>query len=169
MTLSAQAQFEKILHQTFDVEEYNQIDFDFAGEYEIEQWAGNVVLTETKVQLYDASRSIFDYYVNKAERYKIKSEDKGKSILIRNSQAEKKSIRTKTGECYEIVKMRVFVPEDFTIASQTKLTRKNPKGVANQDIDQEEMVEEGEEINETAPAKTDESENEENGENEENN
>lgn len=110
------AQFEKIIHQSFELNEAIDLDIQVNGEYEVETWAGNVILAETKVQLYDASPSIFNYYLEK-ERYNLKSELSDAGVVIQSVDMERKPIRTKKGECYEFVKIRLFVPEDYVQVS----------------------------------------------------
>lgn len=106
------AQFEKIIHQSFEIEEIVDLKFNIAGDYVIEPWAGNVILTETKVRLHNASPSIFKYYLEK-ERYNLTSASDHKTVTIESLDMERKPIRTKTGECYEFVKVRIFIPEDY--------------------------------------------------------
>ena len=54
-----QAQLEKTIHQTFDVSESTAISLQLISDSVlIVPWAGNKILTETKVELYEASPSI---------------------------------------------------------------------------------------------------------------
>ncbi len=122
LSFTVQAQFEKIIHQTFEVDQFDQIDLDVYGEYKVETWAGNVVLTESKIQLFDASPSIFDYYLGK-KRYDLVAEETASGLLIKSFDRERKQIRTKKGECYEIIEITLFVPEDFEKKSENKLIR----------------------------------------------
>jgi len=126
-TICANAQFEKILHQSFDVTEFDAIKLNLPGEFEIEKWAGNMVLTETKVQLFDASRSIFDYYINTDERYKLKTESASKEITIKSAKSEMRPIKSKNGdittECREVVMIKIYVPDDFNIVNKNQLKR----------------------------------------------
>ncbi len=112
------AQFEKIIHQSFEIEEVIDLKFDLHDEYEVVSWAGNTVLTETKVQLHDASPSIFKYYLEK-ERYNMQGELKSEGLFeFVSNDMERKPIRTKTGECYEFVSVRIFLPEEFVKISE---------------------------------------------------
>ena len=67
------AQLEKVLHQSFDLDGVNSINLELYGEYEIEKWAGNSILTETSVQIYDATPGIFKHFVEKDKRYGIEA------------------------------------------------------------------------------------------------
>ncbi len=122
----ANAQLEKIIHKTFEVDEVENVNFNIVGEYEIEQWSGNLIMTETKIELYEASKGILDHFV-KAGRYELEISGEEGEIEINSKDQERKAIRTKKGECFEIVKIKIFVPEDFTIASPTRIFRHLPK------------------------------------------
>ena len=113
------AQFEKIIHQSFETYEIENLEINVNGEYEVESWAGNVILTETKVQLYDASPSIFNFYLEK-ERYNLTSNQTDANVTITSVDMVRKPIRTKKGECYEFVKIRVFIPEDYVKVGEHK-------------------------------------------------
>ena len=119
---SVQAQLEKILHQSFDLTSINNITLDLYGEYEIEKWAGNSILTETTVQVYDASIGIFKHFVENG-RYGIEANLENELITLTSKDKERTAIRTKKGECYEFIKVRIFVPDDFKIVDQGSLVR----------------------------------------------
>jgi len=122
---SVQAQLEKILHQSFDLTSINNITLDLYGEYEIEKWAGNSILTETSVQVYDASIGIFKHFVESG-RYGIDANLDEESIALVSKDKKRTAIRTKKGECYEFVKVRIFVPDDFKVVDQGNLVRNVP-------------------------------------------
>jgi len=119
------AQLTKVLHQTFDIGEAETVSLGITGEYKIEKWAGNTIMTETSIELYDATPNILKYFV-KAGRYEIEGEENNTSYKLASKNAERKAIRTKQGECYEFVKIRVFVPEDFDIVNDNSLVRMSP-------------------------------------------
>ncbi len=122
---TASAQLEKTLHQTFPVGEMNTISLDLHGEYSIEPWAGNNILVETNVLLYNSSSSVLKHFVEKDLRYSIDADTTANGTLHLVSHDKKRvSIRTKTGaESTEVIKVRVFVPEDFVVRDQKLLER----------------------------------------------
>ncbi len=166
------AQQQKTLHQTFEIEEVERLNFDLYDEIEVEKWAGNTVLTETKIEVHDATKGIFDHFVN-GGRYEIlladspsaksaKSEDGGYAlnedyfnddapasteakteevaveevapaepeegvVYLTSKDSERKAIRTRSGECLEIIKVRIFIPEDFNRSGQNSYFRTLPK------------------------------------------
>lgn len=120
---NANAQLQKILHQSFEIEEVNAISLDIHGEYEIEKWAGNTILTETHIQLYDASPSVLRFFVEQG-RYDIKGELSGETNFSMVSKDKiRKTMKVGENECYEFIKVRILVPEDFTVSNKKSLVR----------------------------------------------
>lgn len=121
----AQAQLEKVMHQTFEVGNVESIALDLVGEYSVEKWAGNTVMTETKVELYEASPAILNHFVSKDKRYEVIADTLNNQLLLSSLDKERKPIRTKkknstnedgsieTKECPEIVNMRIFLPDTY--------------------------------------------------------
>ncbi len=123
---SIHAQLEKTIHQTFDVSKSNAISLELISDtILVVPWAGNNILTETKVELYEASPSIMAHFVEKEKRYAIEADTTSGSYRLFSTDQERKPIRTRQGECPEIVQIRVFVPEDFEKQSNTNLVRTN--------------------------------------------
>lgn len=64
-------QYRRVFHKTYEVSDsVDMISFDLAGDIVYETWSGNVIMTETAVELMDASPSIFDHF-EKIGRYDI--------------------------------------------------------------------------------------------------
>ncbi len=124
--LHLQAQLEKTIHQTFFIADASSITVELIGDsIAIVPWAGNTILTETKIELYDASPSILAHFTDKEKRYVIDADTSANQFRLFNIQQERKPIRTRHGECPEIVHIRVFVPENFEKESDYKLVRIN--------------------------------------------
>ena len=119
---SASAQLEKILHQAFELNEVSSVSLNLHGEYEFEKWAGNAILVETHVQLYDASPSIFKHVLNHG-RYMLKAKKEEQRIHIESKDLERKTIHKNGNQCYEFVKVRILIPEDFEIVDQQNLRK----------------------------------------------
>ena len=66
--LSMNAQSKKILHQTFMIEDYQQLNIDlYEEEYEVIFWQGNTVLTETQITLENGLKHLLDFHVDSLE------------------------------------------------------------------------------------------------------
>ena len=125
LSTSANAQVKKILHQSFEIESIDNIKLDLTGDYEIVAWAGNSILIETNIELYSASRDIYNFFKEKG-RYDVAADSSDNSILLTYVDNERKPIRTSKGDCFEIVKVRILVPEDFNVIDKSALVRKEP-------------------------------------------
>ncbi len=118
------AQLEKTIHQTFDISSTDAVTFELVGDSTlIIPWAGNNILTETTIELYDASPSILKHFVEKENRYVIEADTTAGIFKLYNVDKERKPIRTRSGECPEIVHIRVFVPENFELQDDKRLVR----------------------------------------------
>ena len=123
-TSLAQAQLEKTIHQTFFIEDFSSISVELVSDsMAIVPWAGNTILTETKVELYEASPSILAHFMEKEQRYAIEADTTGGAFQLYSVNQERKPIRTRFGECPEIVYIRVFVPDNFKKESDTKFVK----------------------------------------------
>lgn len=123
--LQGYSQLEKTIHQTFAVESSNEVSLHLFGEYDLIPWANDHIMSETNIQLYDATEGIFEHYL-KDGRYEMTADSTSQPFLIRSKDLERRPIRTKKGECYETVTVRVFVPDAFEIVNRQSLVRKNP-------------------------------------------
>jgi len=120
--LTAEAQLQKTLHQSFELDEIDNISLDLHGEYELETWEGNTILTKTSVQLYDANPNILKFLV-KNGRYEIESKGDGGTINLISKDKNRRAIKTKEGECFEFVNLKIYIPSDFNIVSNKSLQR----------------------------------------------
>ena len=117
-------QLEKTIHQTFEIGDAATIDLDLYGTYEIIPWAGNNMMSETQIELYSASASILNHFVEKDQRYLIESDSTASNLTLRSHDKKRVAIRTRNGECFEIVHLKIFVPEKFYLENPTKLALK---------------------------------------------
>lgn len=117
-TLSLSAQLKHTQHQTFQLDSINQVQIELVDPFTVETWAGNQLMTETQVQLYQASESVLQFFL-KNERYTIVTDSTAsKSMSLRSKDTVRKRIKTKFGECEERISVRVFVPEDYEKKSE---------------------------------------------------
>lgn len=164
------AQQQKTLHQTFEIEEVERLNIELYDEVEVEKWEGNTILTETKIEVHDATKGIFNHFVkegryeilladspsakvSKTEQYalnedyfnddapttaaveevpveepeEVVAEPEEGVVYLTSKDSERKPIRTREGECLEIIKVRIFIPEDFNRSGQNAYFRTLPK------------------------------------------
>ena len=66
----ATAQMERTVYQSFEIDSVQTITLDIVGDYEVNVWAGNSILTETNIQIWKASPHLLDYFIEEG-RYEI--------------------------------------------------------------------------------------------------
>lgn len=124
-----QAQMERTMYQVFEVDSAQVVKFEVAGEYSILEWAGNSILVETNVQIWDASREILAELI-KIGRYDLATDSSAtpnpKEVRIFTKNLERKPIKRIDGQkCLEIAVTKIFVPDTFYISDdKQRLTRK---------------------------------------------
>jgi hypothetical protein len=111
--LPASAQLEKTLYQTFDLEGANNIAINIPGDYIIEPWASSYLMTETHVQLFGASPSILTYLADEELRYQFDPELSDGQFKLVNHDKKREDLHTHFGPFTEVVKVKVFVPEEY--------------------------------------------------------
>jgi len=124
-SISAHAQLKKTVHQTFEIGDARNINLNVHGEYEIEAWPGNTIMTETKIELYDASPHILKFFMDEKERYKLRLDGEGEeNVSLVSIDQERRSIQYKGKECFEQVKLKLYVPEEFVEVNPKTLRKK---------------------------------------------
>ena len=125
----AAAQMERTMYQVFEVDSVQTAELDIAGDYQVLPWAGNSILVETNVQIWEASREILTHLI-KDGRYDLTtdstSEPNPKHIRIYTKHLDRKPIKRLDGQkCLEIAVTKIFIPDTFYISDDKKrLTRK---------------------------------------------
>ena len=117
----------KTLHQTFDVAGFDRLSYKILSDSTlVEPWAGNTLMTETRIELYGASPSLLRHFIEKEKRYQIESDTlENTTIHLFSTVDERRTITTKNGDATEIVRVRLFVPEDFIKKEGNLLVRKD--------------------------------------------
>ena len=129
----ANAQLSKVIHQTFEIDSVENLTLKLVGEYELEKWAGNNILTETKIEIYNTTSGIFKFLIEEKKRYEIVAEINGVNGTLFSFDSKRPSIKNnKTGEeSYEIVKVKIFVPDDFNLDDPINLVRMTESEASN--------------------------------------
>lgn len=120
------AQFSKTVHNSFEADEVNTISLDLAGEVSVEEWAGNTVLVETQIRLYNASKGIFNHFVETEGRYDVLAEVSEGHLNIYSKDKVRKVVQTKNGQTTEEILVRVLIPKKFSGEGVGPYTRENP-------------------------------------------
>ncbi len=120
-------QIERSFYQSYEVDSVQRINLNLPEDFELYEWAGNTILVETHIQLFDATPTLLDFFV-KQKRYEMAVTKTPEAIELAPFLADRKPIRTSRGECTEVVSVKVFVPDTFEWAVDDKkhLTLKSP-------------------------------------------
>jgi hypothetical protein len=108
----ANAQMERTIYQVFPADSTPVISIDIPGTYEIVAWAGDNIMTETKIQVWNASPDIVKFLIENG-RYHLVADTKEQSLAIATKIKERKPIKTPRGECTEIITVKIFVPDMY--------------------------------------------------------
>jgi len=106
-------QVQKTVHQSFSFPDtVKLISFDISGDYIVENWPGNVVMSETRISLYNGTRGMLEYML-KNKRYELEGVVGTDSLTVRSVVMERPDIRTSEGQISELLDVRIFVPQNF--------------------------------------------------------
>lgn len=104
----------QVIHQSFEIGDRKAITLSLDIPYEVETWAGNTVLTETKIKMENIPPNILKHFINEG-RYEIVENLTETSMDLKLKEMKRRPIRTKKGEADEQINIRIFVPEDCNI------------------------------------------------------
>ncbi|MEQ8706189.1 MAG: hypothetical protein RIC19_19815 [Phaeodactylibacter sp.] len=117
----AQAQLKKTLHKVFEVPETaNQLVLNiYEGDsYDVIPWAGNTIMAETNVEMYKASRGVFDFFLEEG-RYDFITAPQGDSLIVSSKDLLRRVIKLEDVEALEKVHSRIYIPDYFVQQSPT--------------------------------------------------
>lgn len=116
-----QAQLKKTLHKVFEVPEAaDKLVFNiYEGDsYDIIPWAGNTIMAETHVEMYKASRGVFDFFLEEG-RYEFITQPRGDSLIVSSKDLLRRVIKLEDVEALEKVHSRIYIPDYFSRQSAT--------------------------------------------------
>jgi len=111
----------QVIHQSFELGDLKAIQISLDIPYSVETWAGNTILTETKVKMENIPPNILKHFI-KLGRYEIVETVSDNSFELKLKEMDRRPIRTKNGEAVETINIRILVPEDCSINQQGKGT-----------------------------------------------
>ncbi len=123
--LLASGQEGKLLHQSFSLDSIQELTVEPGWEYVIEPWAGSSILVETHVSIENASRAVMDHFLETG-RYNLETNREGEKLQLLAVDKERRPIQTKKGSCYEAVRMKIFLPDQFERVGDNLWQRRSP-------------------------------------------
>lgn len=118
------AQNEKVIHQAFDLSGIDRLSLNLVGALEIEFWAGDNALSETKIQLYDAPAHVLKFFIEEKKRYEILEARNGESLALSSNDPLRDPIRYRETTCFESVRLRLFIPDSFEKTGEGEYQRR---------------------------------------------
>lgn len=126
------AQMERTVYQVFEVDSIQSVTLDIVGfTYpELHVWAGNSILTEANIQVWDASPEIVNYLIEQG-RYAFESEKTAGALRVFTKIRKRQDIKMPgmQKKCVEQTTVKVFVPDiyDWDPAEWTPEQTDKPK------------------------------------------
>lgn len=111
------AQSQKTMHFTLPLDSVDQVTLDLFDTYEVQSWAGGQLLLQTDIEIYSGNDNILDHLIE-GGRYAIADTLSGGQLQLRSVDREREPVRTPRGEVFEVVKIQVFLPEEFGRAGE---------------------------------------------------
>ncbi|MBI1224046.1 MAG: hypothetical protein GC192_02305 [Bacteroidetes bacterium] len=105
------------------------VQFDLYGTYTLVPWAGNNILVETKIQLFNSSASILKHFVEKDQRYLIEEDTTNNGILrLFSHDMKRATLRSKSGvTSTEEIETKIYIPEKYVIKDEKTIVLDEPK------------------------------------------
>lgn len=122
----SQAQNQRILHQSFEMDTATTLQLDLHGTFTIEPWVGDAILIETQVQMFDTPEGIFNHHI-KEGRYEIESKLEGTTLYLTAKDKERRPIKTPKGTSKEEVAVKIFLPDKLQTAGANTWTKPKEK------------------------------------------
>lgn len=107
------AQIHDRLHWVFPVDSVDQVDFDLVDPFVVDNWDGNQIMVTSEITVYNATKGIMKFFVEENKRWEIIDTLQNGILTIDSYQSRRAPIQSGGEECYEIVKVKVFLPSDY--------------------------------------------------------
>lgn len=119
------AQVKRTIHQTFELSDENvEVSLDIYDEYEVEEWSSNNIMVVITATLESGAQHLLDFYVEKKGRYDIEKSDEGNITTLVSKDKERRKMKYRDQVVYEIVTMKMYIPENYEMAGKDKLVKK---------------------------------------------
>lgn len=139
-SIGASAQMERTVYQVFEVDSVQTVTLDIVNfTYpELHVWAGNSILTEANIQIWDASPEIVGHLIENG-RYEFQSEKTGDALHIFSKIRQRQDIKLPgmRSKCVEQTTIKIFVPDiyEFDPAEWTPEQTDKPKTLRRKTTD----------------------------------
>lgn len=111
--LSVDAQIHDRLHWIFPVDSVEQVAFDLVDPFEVTNWDGNQIMVTSEITVYNATKGIMKFFIEENRRWEIIDTLQAGILTIDSYQSRRAPIQSGGEQCYEIVKVKVFLPSTY--------------------------------------------------------
>ena len=133
IALLANAQVKKTLHQTFELSDENtEVALDIFDEFEVEEWSSNNIMIVTTATLESGIQYVLDFYVREG-RYSVEKSGEETSLVLTSKDKVRKGMKYKETMIYEMVKMKLFIPENYELQGKNRLVKKIEESASTTD------------------------------------
>jgi hypothetical protein len=120
----AHAQVEKTFFQTYDIKDgVRRVYLQSFDEYELRPWNGTQLMVETSAKLEGGNMDLLGIII-KDGFFSFYIEEGSEGVVLRPKFLSRPQIKHNGQICKQVVKMFIYVPEEFNILSHGELIRK---------------------------------------------
>jgi hypothetical protein len=116
-----EAQIHDRLHWVFPVDSVEQITFDLVDPFDVENWAGNQVMVTSEITVYNATKGIMKFFIEEDRRWDIIDTLQNGVLLLDSYHSRRAPIQSGGETCYEVVKVKVFLPSEYEKLSDSQV------------------------------------------------
>ncbi len=132
--LLANAQVKRTLHQTFELTDQNtEVALNIYDDFEVEKWSSNNIMVVTTAILESGAQHLLDFYVDSKGRYDIEKSGKDALITLTSKDKVRLGMKYKGQVVYEMVSLKMYVPENYELVGKTKLVKKQEEETVSKD------------------------------------
>ena len=125
LTGTTYGQLQRTIHKTFSLDSAEVVELNLYGDdYVVETWAGDNILTETKIKLYNASKTILNFFMERG-RYDIEGQIEENILVLTSKNSSRPPIKNKDLQCHEVISLRIFMPDTFAESGGASWTKIN--------------------------------------------
>lgn len=127
------AQIHDRLHWIFPVDSVEQINFDLVDPFEVENWAGNQIMVTSEITVYNATKGIMKFFIEENKRWEVIDTVQNGILTIDSYQSRRAPIQSKGEECYEFVKVKVFLPSEYVRVADSEVWMRKKESEESQE------------------------------------
>lgn len=122
LPIVAGAQQVETIYQSFRLDSIQTIQFSFTDSVEVVPWEGASLLSETRIELYNANANILKHFLDSG-RYAMEVQKSGAVIALSPKFKKRPPIKIKGIECQEIISNKIYIPLNYSTTTSNVWSR----------------------------------------------